>query len=72
MKDGDVARLKDVKWGDQNRLLKQLADLEALDYICGNVDRHTGNLMYQVENGRIVRRRLHLPHADVSVFERGV
>ena len=54
MQSGDVVRLQGVKWGDQNRLLKQFADLEALDYICGNVDRHSGNLMYQVENGKIV------------------
>ena len=35
--------------------LKQLADLQVLDYICGNVDRHEGNLMYRTdEKGNIV------------------
>lgn len=28
---------------------EQLADLQALDYICGNLDRHTGNMFYQFE-----------------------
>ena len=37
------------------KALKQMADLQALDYICGNVDRHGGNLMYEVnENGEII------------------
>ena len=27
--------------------LKKLADLQILDYICGNIDRHNGNIMYQ-------------------------
>ncbi|MBQ6115845.1 MAG: hypothetical protein IJL08_00805 [Oscillospiraceae bacterium] len=26
--------------------LKQMADMQTLDFICGNVDRHAGNLMY--------------------------
>lgn len=26
---------------------KDLADLQMIDYICGNVDRHTGNMIYQ-------------------------
>ncbi len=35
--------------------LKQMADLQVLDYICGNVDRHPGNLMYRTdEKGNIV------------------
>ena len=36
--------------------LKQLADLQILDYICGNVDRHDANLMYQFKevNGKVV------------------
>ncbi len=28
---------------------KQLADLQVLDYICGNVDRHGGNMLYDVD-----------------------
>lgn len=36
-------------------LKKQLSDLMALDYICGNTDRHLGNMLYQTEklNGKI-------------------
>lgn len=33
---------------------KDLADMQVLDYICGNVDRHAGNLTYRVnDKGRI-------------------
>ena len=37
-------------------LLKSASDLQALDYICGNTDRHHGNMMYQFEerNGVMV------------------
>ena len=28
---------------------KQLANLQVLDYICGNVDRHGGNMLYDVD-----------------------
>lgn len=28
---------------------RQLADLQILDYICGNVDRHSGNMLYEVD-----------------------
>ena len=35
--------------------LKQMADLQVLDYICGNVDRHQGNMMYRTDDkGNIV------------------
>ena len=35
--------------------LKQMADLQVLDYICGNVDRHSGNMMYRTDDkGNIV------------------
>lgn len=30
--------------------LKSLSQIEVLDYICGNVDRHTGNMFYHFEN----------------------
>ncbi len=29
--------------------LKQLTNMQVLDYICGNTDRHLGNMLYQVE-----------------------
>ena len=35
--------------------LKQMADLQVLDYICGNVDRHAANMMYRTDDkGNIV------------------
>ncbi len=30
-------------------LKQQLADLQVLDYICGNVDRHMGNIFYRLD-----------------------
>ncbi len=35
--------------GDTASVKKQLADLQVLDYICGNVDRHNANLFYQLD-----------------------
>ncbi|MBR6237616.1 MAG: hypothetical protein IKQ83_01025 [Lachnospiraceae bacterium] len=32
---------------DDPNVLKQIADLQVLDYICGNTDRHQGNMLYQ-------------------------
>ena len=32
------------------RGLEDIADLQVLDYICGNVDRHGGNLFYQFDD----------------------
>ncbi len=34
---------------DSLKLKKQLADLQILDYLCGNPDRHRGNMLYQFE-----------------------
>lgn len=31
---------------DRRPVLKDMADLQVIDYICGNVDRHTGNMLY--------------------------
>jgi len=40
---------------DSYKLLRQAADLQVLDYICGNVDRHGGNMMYITnEEGTVV------------------
>lgn len=37
-----------------NGLAASLADLQVLDYICGNVDRHGGNMTYLVDsNGKV-------------------
>lgn len=34
---------------DNPAAFKSIADLQVLDYICGNVDRHVGNMFYQTE-----------------------
>lgn len=35
--------------------LRQLCDLQVLDYICGNIDRHGGNVLYQFDkDGKLV------------------
>ena len=35
--------------------LKQIADLQVIDFLCGNADRHYGNLFYKVDdNGRLI------------------
>ena len=31
------------------KAIQQLADLQVLDFICGNVDRHMGNIFYQID-----------------------
>ena len=44
-----------VKSAGVNNAMRQLADLQVLDYLCCNVDRHPGNIMYQFdEKGRVV------------------
>ena len=40
---------------------EQLADLQALDYICGNIDRHAANMFYQFEqkeDGRVALSKI--------------
>lgn len=32
--------------------LQQIADLQVLDFICGNVDRHKGNMIYQLDSSK--------------------
>ncbi len=44
--------------GDTASVKKQLADLQVLDYICGNVDRHRGNMIYQVDESDPAHTRL--------------
>ena len=41
--------------GDPGKAMRSLADLQVLDYICGNTDRHAKNLTYQFdEEGNFV------------------
>ena len=39
---------------DNTKLMSQIADIQVLDFICGNTDRHFGNLMYGFDkNGKL-------------------
>ena len=49
------ARVDDQPYAESSNLVKDLADLQALDYLCCNVDRHSANMFYKVDdNGKIV------------------
>ena len=39
---------KDYSAVDNAELKRQVSDLMVIDYICGNVDRHRGNMLYKV------------------------
>ena len=43
------AHVDDEPFDAPSNLSKDIADLQVLDYICGNVDRHAGNLFYDVD-----------------------
>lgn len=48
---GDVITSMDVELDMENdEIKKQASDLQVLDFICGNVDRHGANLFYQIDN----------------------
>ena len=40
---------------NRNKLFKQIADLQIVDYLCLNEDRHQGNLMYDIDDDGILR-----------------
>ena len=57
-KGSDLSNLKgnDPMWGYDPKtspfnknLYRDLADLQMLDYICGNIDRHKGNMIYKMK-----------------------
>lgn len=48
-----VGKRKDFSGVDSIELKRQLSDLQVLDYICGNKDRHSGNMLYRTEGGAI-------------------
>ena len=57
LKSGDNLFDFDIKESPYNKnLFCDLADMQVLDYICGNVDRHKGNMLYKTErdqNGKV-------------------
>lgn len=57
LKEGDL--IMQAKWDafDNPEVMHQITDLQVLDYICGNTDRHTGNMVYQFRrsgSGKII------------------
>lgn len=60
-------------------LYRDLADMQVLDYICGNIDRHKGNMLYQAErtgDGKVkltglmaIDNDASFPEADIREFE---
>ena len=47
LKENDDIFQADFKSFENPEALQQIVDLQVLDFICGNVDRHTGNMFYQ-------------------------
>ena len=45
----DEMRVATIEAYEGKEVKEQLANLQALDYICGNVDRHLGNMLYQFD-----------------------
>ena len=51
----EFSKVCDDPFGQPCLANKSIADLQILDYICGNTDRHGGNMTYQVDkNGKII------------------
>ena len=91
-KGSDLSNLKgnDPMWGYDPKtspfnknLYRDLADLQMLDYICGNIDRHKGNMIYKMKvdaNGDIkmtgvtaIDNDASFPEGDISKeFSRGI
>ena len=45
----------DEPFANKGNVMKQMADLQVLDFLCLNVDRHEGNILYQVnEKGELI------------------
>ena len=48
-------RLSEDSLENNPKLVRQIADIQALDFICGNFDRHMGNIMYGFDkNGKLL------------------
>lgn len=46
----DEMRVYGIDAYDNKEVKTQLANLQVLDYICGNVDRHLGNILYRFDS----------------------
>ncbi len=47
--DSSMAKNPEKLSMDSASLTRQLSDLQVLDYLCGNIDRHMGNVLYHTE-----------------------
>ena len=45
----DVMRIMSVQDYGTPEVKRQIANLQVLDYICGNIDRHAGNMLYNID-----------------------
>ena len=45
----DVMRVTTVDDFNTPEAKRQIANLQVLDYICGNIDRHAGNMLYNID-----------------------
>ena len=55
--DDEIFSADEESFEKGSEALGQIVDLQVLDYICGNTDRHMGNMIYQFdkkENGQVV------------------
>lgn len=48
LKAGEISLIGSSRLSHRGEALAQVADLQVLDFICGNVDRHMGNMIYDV------------------------
>lgn len=56
LSEGDFILKGKTDMCDNHEVLSQATDLQILDFVCGNIDRHMGNMIYNVvkdENGKI-------------------
>ena len=52
VKEDDIVLEADFDSFNHSKALDQLIDLQVLDYICGNIDRHGGNMIYQFDKNK--------------------
>jgi hypothetical protein len=50
--DDDLFKYNSLESPFNMSLYKDLADLQVLDYICGNIDRHKGNMIYKTQRDK--------------------
>jgi hypothetical protein len=46
---------------NESSIIEQLSDIQVTDYLCGNVDRHMGNMMFEMEETGKVNKTTKVP-----------